>query len=110
MAGSARLKLDDEEVELVTWDAIRVSPTVTRGMQGGPEGAEILASAPPPTSARTWQWSASSGRSDVPYAAVLRSPSAASTSSSCVLGEALGMTWRTTPSSSMRKVARCAPQ
>ena len=43
VAGSARMKLDDEEVELGTWDAIRVAPTVTRGMQGGPEGAEILA-------------------------------------------------------------------
>jgi hypothetical protein len=42
VAGSARLKLDDEEVELGTWDAIRVAPSVTRGMQGGPEGAEIL--------------------------------------------------------------------
>ena len=43
VAGSARMKLDDEELELGTWDAIRVAPTVTRGMQGGPEGAEILA-------------------------------------------------------------------
>jgi len=37
------------------------------------------------------------------------SPSAASTSSSCVLGEAFGMTWRTQPSASIRNVARCAP-
>jgi hypothetical protein len=37
------MKLDDEEVELGTWDAIRVAPAVTRGMQGGPDGAEILA-------------------------------------------------------------------
>ena len=43
VAGSARMKVDDEEVELGTWDAIRVAPTATRGMQGGPEGAEILA-------------------------------------------------------------------
>jgi quercetin dioxygenase-like cupin family protein len=43
VAGSARMKLDDEEVELGTWDAIRVAPAVTRGMQGGPDGAEILA-------------------------------------------------------------------
>jgi mannose-6-phosphate isomerase-like protein (cupin superfamily) len=43
VAGSARLKLDDEEIELGTWDAIRIAPTVTRGMQGGREGAEILA-------------------------------------------------------------------
>jgi mannose-6-phosphate isomerase-like protein (cupin superfamily) len=43
VAGSALLKLDDEEIELGTWDAIRIAPTVTRGIQGGPEGAEILA-------------------------------------------------------------------
>src|SRR4051794_38354744 len=42
--------------------------------------------------------------------AVASSPSAASTSSSCVLGDAFGITWRTTPSSSMRNVARRLPQ
>jgi mannose-6-phosphate isomerase-like protein (cupin superfamily) len=43
VAGSARMKLDDELVELDTWDAVRVPPDMTRGMEGGPEGAEILA-------------------------------------------------------------------
>ena len=43
VAGSARMKLGDEVVELGTWDAVRVPPDVTRGMEGGPEGAEILA-------------------------------------------------------------------
>jgi mannose-6-phosphate isomerase-like protein (cupin superfamily) len=43
VAGSARMKLDDELVELGTWDAVRVPPDMTRGMEGGPEGAEILA-------------------------------------------------------------------
>jgi mannose-6-phosphate isomerase-like protein (cupin superfamily) len=43
VAGSARMKLGDEVVELATWDAVRVPPDVTRGMEGGPEGAEILA-------------------------------------------------------------------
>ena len=43
VAGSARMKLGDELVELSTLDAIRVAPEVTRGMQGGPEGAEIIA-------------------------------------------------------------------
>ena len=43
VSGSARMKLDDEEIELGTWDAIRVAPTVTRGIEGGPEGAEIIA-------------------------------------------------------------------
>ena len=43
VAGSARMKLDDELVELDTWDAVRVPPDMPRGMEGGPEGAEILA-------------------------------------------------------------------
>jgi mannose-6-phosphate isomerase-like protein (cupin superfamily) len=43
VAGSARMKLDDDVVELGTWDAVRVPPDVTRGMEGGDEGAEILA-------------------------------------------------------------------
>ena len=38
------------------------------------------------------------------------SPSAASTSSSWVFGAAFGITWRTTPSGSIRNVARCVPQ
>ncbi|HEX6699005.1 MAG TPA: cupin domain-containing protein [Solirubrobacteraceae bacterium] len=43
VAGSARIKLDDEVVELGPWDAIRVPAQVTRALEGGPEGAEILA-------------------------------------------------------------------
>jgi quercetin dioxygenase-like cupin family protein len=43
VAGSARLKLGDEIVDLGTWDAVRVAPELTRGMEGGPDGAEILA-------------------------------------------------------------------
>jgi quercetin dioxygenase-like cupin family protein len=43
VAGSARLKIGDAIVELGTWDAVRVPPELTRGMEGGPDGAEILA-------------------------------------------------------------------
>jgi mannose-6-phosphate isomerase-like protein (cupin superfamily) len=43
VVGSARMKLDDDVVELGTWNAVRVPPDMTRGMEGGPEGAEILA-------------------------------------------------------------------
>jgi hypothetical protein len=43
VAGSARIKLGDEIVDLGTWDAVRVPPEMTRGMEGGPDGAEILA-------------------------------------------------------------------
>jgi quercetin dioxygenase-like cupin family protein len=43
VAGSARFKLGEEIVELGPWDAVRVAPEITRGMEGGPDGAQILA-------------------------------------------------------------------
>jgi uncharacterized cupin superfamily protein len=43
LSGSARLKLDDEEVILGPLDAVRIAPGVTRGMAAGPEGVEIVA-------------------------------------------------------------------
>jgi mannose-6-phosphate isomerase-like protein (cupin superfamily) len=49
VGGSARIKLDDEVVELRTWDAIRVPPEVTRALEAGPEGAEVLAFGAPNT-------------------------------------------------------------
>jgi mannose-6-phosphate isomerase-like protein (cupin superfamily) len=47
--GSARLKLDDEIVEMREMDAIRVPGAVRRGMEAGPEGAEIIAFGAPNT-------------------------------------------------------------
>jgi mannose-6-phosphate isomerase-like protein (cupin superfamily) len=43
VSGSARLKLDDEVVELSEWDAVRIPRGTMRALEGGPEGAEILA-------------------------------------------------------------------
>jgi mannose-6-phosphate isomerase-like protein (cupin superfamily) len=43
VAGSARVKLDDEIVELNEWDAVRIPPGTTRGVEGGPQGAELIA-------------------------------------------------------------------
>jgi mannose-6-phosphate isomerase-like protein (cupin superfamily) len=43
LSGSARLKLDDEVVELDQWDAVRIPRGIMRAFEGGPEGAEILA-------------------------------------------------------------------
>jgi mannose-6-phosphate isomerase-like protein (cupin superfamily) len=42
-AGSGRMRLDDEIIELRQWDVIRVAPTVVRGFEGGPDGLEIIA-------------------------------------------------------------------
>ncbi|HEX4732518.1 MAG TPA: cupin domain-containing protein [Solirubrobacterales bacterium] len=42
IAGSGRIKLDDEIVEVTELDAIRVSPEVARCMEAGPEGLSVL--------------------------------------------------------------------
>jgi uncharacterized cupin superfamily protein len=49
VSGSARLKLDDEIVDLRQWDAVRIPGPVTRALEGGPEGAEVLAFGAPNT-------------------------------------------------------------
>jgi quercetin dioxygenase-like cupin family protein len=43
VGGSARMKLEDEIVELRTWDAIRLPPELRRGLEAGPDGADVLA-------------------------------------------------------------------
>jgi quercetin dioxygenase-like cupin family protein len=43
VAGSGRIRLDDEVVELAQWDVVRVAPEVVRGFEGGPDGLEIIA-------------------------------------------------------------------
>lgn len=49
VAGSARVRVDDDVVELQEWDAIRIPPGATRGFEAGPDGAEILAFGAPNT-------------------------------------------------------------
>jgi mannose-6-phosphate isomerase-like protein (cupin superfamily) len=42
VSGGGRMKVDDEIVELTTWDAVRVAPGAWRGYEAGPEGLELL--------------------------------------------------------------------
>jgi mannose-6-phosphate isomerase-like protein (cupin superfamily) len=42
-AGSGRIKLGDEIVELRQWDVVRVAPELARAFEGGPDGLEIIA-------------------------------------------------------------------
>src|SRR3954471_20715837 len=42
-AGSGRIKLDDEILDVKQWDVIRVAPAVVRGFEGGPDGLELIA-------------------------------------------------------------------
>ena len=42
-AGSGRMLLDGELVELRQWDAVRVAPEVVRAFESGPEGMDVIA-------------------------------------------------------------------
>ncbi len=46
LAGSGRVKLDDEIVDIAQLDALRVAPKVTRAFEAGPDGLELLAFGP----------------------------------------------------------------
>ena len=43
LGGSGRIRLDDEVIEVQRLDAIRVAPAVTRALEAGPGGIEVLA-------------------------------------------------------------------
>ncbi len=43
VAGSGRVLLDDEVLELRQWDVLRVAPEVVRAFEGGPDGLDIIA-------------------------------------------------------------------
>lgn len=42
VAGGGRMALDDEVIELRTWDAVRVAPGTWRGYEAGPDGLVLL--------------------------------------------------------------------
>lgn len=46
IAGSGRIKLNDELLEIGALDAIRVTPGVIRAFEAGPNGIEVLAFGP----------------------------------------------------------------
>jgi mannose-6-phosphate isomerase-like protein (cupin superfamily) len=41
--GSGRVRLDDEVVDLATWDVLRVAPDVVRAFESGEQGMTIVA-------------------------------------------------------------------
>jgi mannose-6-phosphate isomerase-like protein (cupin superfamily) len=43
IAGSGRVKIEDEIRDIRQWDAIRCPPGTARGFEGGPEGLELIA-------------------------------------------------------------------
>jgi mannose-6-phosphate isomerase-like protein (cupin superfamily) len=42
VGGSGRAKLDDEVIELGTWDVLRVAPAVIRSFEAGPDGMDVI--------------------------------------------------------------------
>jgi uncharacterized cupin superfamily protein len=42
VGGSGRMALDDEIVEVRTWDVVRVAPGTWRGYEAGPDGLDML--------------------------------------------------------------------
>jgi uncharacterized cupin superfamily protein len=55
VSGAARVKLDDEIVELGEWDVVRIPPGVMRAFEGGPDGAEIVAFGGPSADGRDFE-------------------------------------------------------
>jgi mannose-6-phosphate isomerase-like protein (cupin superfamily) len=43
IAGSGRVRLDDEVHEIRQWDIVRIGPPVVRAFESGPDGLEMLA-------------------------------------------------------------------
>jgi quercetin dioxygenase-like cupin family protein len=43
VAGSGRVLLDDEVLELRQWDVLRVAPEVMRSFEAGPDGLDVIA-------------------------------------------------------------------
>src|SRR5215218_2635526 len=48
LSGSGRIKLDDDIVDVGPLDAIRIAPTVTRALEGGPAGHRVPRLRPAP--------------------------------------------------------------
>jgi quercetin dioxygenase-like cupin family protein len=43
VAGSGRVRLDDEVRDIRQWDIVRISPPVLRAFEAGPDGLELIA-------------------------------------------------------------------
>jgi mannose-6-phosphate isomerase-like protein (cupin superfamily) len=47
--GAARIKLDDEIVDLERWDCVRIAKDTVRNVEAGPDGAELILFGAPST-------------------------------------------------------------
>lgn len=51
VGGKARMKIEDEVIDVEPLTAVRVAPETTRGIEGGPDGAELIVVGAPRTPA-----------------------------------------------------------
>lgn len=69
VAGSARVKLDNELIDLGEWDAVRIGTGVMRGQEADPQGAEVVALGAPNTDNADVEmvprWGGLNGKEDV---------------------------------------------
>jgi hypothetical protein len=42
VAGSGRAKLDEDIIDIDTWDVLRVAPVVIRSFEAGPDGLDVI--------------------------------------------------------------------
>jgi mannose-6-phosphate isomerase-like protein (cupin superfamily) len=49
VGGSARIKLDDDIVDLKKWDIVRIANDTVRNVEAGPEGVELILIGAPKT-------------------------------------------------------------
>jgi mannose-6-phosphate isomerase-like protein (cupin superfamily) len=49
LAGTGRMKVGDDILDLEQWDVVRVSPNVVRQIESGPDGLELIAIGGAPT-------------------------------------------------------------
>jgi len=42
-AGSGRIKLGDDIIDLKPWDLVRIAPSTVRALEAGPDGLEVVA-------------------------------------------------------------------
>lgn len=51
VSGSAHIKLDDNMLELLPWDVVRIAEETMRNLEAGPDGAELILFGAPRTAA-----------------------------------------------------------
>ncbi len=73
VAGSGRIKVGDDVIDVGQWDAVRFDKDTMRNVEAGPTASSTSRSAPVRTRAR-WRWPRSGGPTSDPGAAAVTFP------------------------------------